>query len=663
MEPEPLHPDDPSRLGDYRLIGRLGEGGMGAVFLGVTPGGRKVAVKTMRRELAEDLEFRYRFAREEEAAYGVGGFYTAQVVDAEPDDPLPWIAFAYIPGPSLTEVVRTRGPLGAEEVFRVGAALAEALIAIHSQELIHRDLKPSNVIMADDGPRIIDFGVARPAAASSITATGIAIGSIPYMSPEHLSGKVIPQSDIFSLGGVLTYASTGHGPFDAATNSQIEIRILNHPPDLGPLSGDLRKIISACLEKKPADRPSLRDLLTQFSDPGAAAGPGYQPTVTIPGKRGLSPIAPPLTAHGTQVTNIAFSPDGRLLATADRDLTVALWDTATWTLVGPPVSVAARRAKYDSPVDIAFSPDSRLLVSIIYHAADGNFGGNLAHVWNAADMSPADMSPAQAPDELSRSGLQISPDGRHIVSMSYYDDRLPRVWDITGTFSEPRALEVTGQGDSSYRNPRVAFSPDGRFVADHGSRDVRLWDLATGALIPVPPVANESWAIRELAISPRGGLLALSCQEPAVDYKSLEQPSIRLLDVAAGESAKARIVHEGALSYGLPLFSPDGRMQACLAGGRVGEVNVAWIWDPVTGRPVDIITHVWGRLAFSPDSRFLATGAGSFFAIRDTVARRTIRAPKETGNDGFQALAFSADSRLLASSEDAIVRIWRLPDA
>jgi WD40 repeat protein len=472
------------------------------------------------------------------------------------------------------------------------------------------------------------------------------------MSPEHLSGKVVPQSDIFSLGGVLTYASTGHGPFDAATNNQIEMRILNHPPDLGQLTGEPREIISTCLEKNPANRPTLRDLLTRFSGLGSSGDPVYQPTVTIPGKHGLSLLAPPLAAHDTTVTRIAFSPDGRRLATADRNMTVALWDTATWTLVGPPVPISPREANYNSQGEISFTPDSQLLTSITYHGVDGDSKGwHQVNVWNAADLSLA-----HTPYELLGTDPRISPDGRHIVRTSNYEDPLPRIWDITGTFSGPRALEATGQGDSSYRDHRVAFSPDGRFAADHGD-DVRLWDLTTGALMPASSAASEFCPISDIAISPRGGLLALS---------SRVQPSIRIIEVAAGESAKARIVHEGAANYDDPVFSPDGCMLACLVGGRGGEIDVVWIWDPATGRPVDIITFVSAirtRLLFSPDSRFLAAGIDSVFAIRDTVARRTIRTPKETGDPGFQAIAFSANSSLLASSERSHVRIWRLPDA
>jgi serine/threonine protein kinase len=660
MEPEPLHSGDPRRMGDYRLIGRLGEGGMGTVFLGLTPGGRKVAVKVMKRELAEDPESRYRFAREAEAAHGVGGFYTAQVIAAEPDDTLPWIASAYIPGPSLAEVIAASGPLGAKEVFELGAALAESLIAIHSQQLIHRDLKPSNIIMAGGGPRIIDFGIVRPTAASSLTATGIAIGSVPYMSPEHLSGKVVPESDVFSLGGVLAYASTGHGPFDAATNGQIQSRILTQPPDLDPLTGNMRKILTACLEKKPADRPTLRGLLAQFGSPGTAAGPGYEPTVTIPGKRGLSPAAPPLAAHGTEVTHIAFSPDGRLLATADRDLAVALWDADTWAPIAPPTSLVPPWATYNSQVDLGFSPDGRVLVNIAYYSSDEpSSGRHLAHALNTVDLGSA-----QEPSELPGSWVLLSPDGRYFFGSAGLTDSEIRAWDTARMPWRPRVLEGGGHAET-YRF-RPEFSPDGRFAGDYGHRDVRLWELATGAQAPVPSLASEPWTIEDLAIDPRGRLIALRCRVAAADYKSYHQDSIRVLDVTAGEPATARIVHDGALNYSAPVFSPDGCLLASLVGGGAGEIDVVWIWDPASGRAVDVVTRVssWStRLTFSPDSRFLAVGDGGPIAIRDIVAKRTIRVPEETDDRDFRAIAFSPDSRLLASSQDTVVQVWRLPDA
>jgi Flp pilus assembly protein TadD len=274
-----LQTGDPGQVGAFRLLGRLGEGGMGRVFLGESPGGRKVAIKVVHPHYANDPGFRSRFAREVASARQVGGFHTAAVVGADADADPPWMATAYIPGPSLAEAVIERGPLDVPEVRQLGAALAEGLAAIHECGLIHRDLKPGNVILAEDGPRIIDFGIAKGADATALTGSSAVIGTLRYMSPEQLNGEELtPQSDVFALGIVLAYAATGHDPFHAPAIPGIIARILSGPPDLDPLSGELRGIIVDCLAKDPSSRPSPGDLLARFSrpaphDPAVAAAP------------------------------------------------------------------------------------------------------------------------------------------------------------------------------------------------------------------------------------------------------------------------------------------------------------------------------------------------------------------------------------------------------
>jgi serine/threonine protein kinase len=264
---DPLRVGDPGQVGVYRLVSRLGDGGMGQVFLGVSPGGRPVAVKVIRPEYSADTEFRQRFAREVDAARRVGGFHTAPVVDADPYDDPPWMVTAYIAGPSLQAVVIDRGPLAPADVSRLGAALTEGLAAIHRSGLIHRDLKPPNIIMADDGPRIIDFGIAQAAGATSLTTPGTMIGTFSFMSPEQVrADSVTPESDVFSLGCVLAYAATGHAPFEASNGAAIIYRVLNAEPNLGDLPvGVLRDTLTACLAKEPERRPLLTDLLARFA--------------------------------------------------------------------------------------------------------------------------------------------------------------------------------------------------------------------------------------------------------------------------------------------------------------------------------------------------------------------------------------------------------------
>jgi serine/threonine protein kinase len=291
-----LEPGDPAQIGPFRLLGRLGEGGMGRVFLGASPGGRKVAVKIVHPHYAEDPEFRRRFSREVAAARQVGGFHAALVVDADPDANPPWMATAYIQGPSLAEAIAERGPVDEAGLRELGASLAEGLAAIHACGIIHRDLKPGNVILADDGPRIIDFGIAKGTDATALTGSSAVIGSLPYMSPEQLNGQELTaQSDVFALGAILLYAATGHDPFAALTMPAVINHILNDPPDLGPLTGDLRVIIGDCLGKEPGGRPSADDLLARFRDleprrasiviaapgePARAAAPEPTPTPT-----------------------------------------------------------------------------------------------------------------------------------------------------------------------------------------------------------------------------------------------------------------------------------------------------------------------------------------------------------------------------------------------
>lgn len=290
---EPLREQDPRQAGAYRLTARLGTGGMGEVFLGETPGRERVAVKFLKNEHAHDPQFRRRFAREVASARMVSGAHTAPVVDADPDGDPPWLATAYIPGPSLADAVGRDGPMPGESVRRLGADLAEGLSAIHARGLIHRDLKPANIILAGDGPRIIDFGVARTLAETSLTATGMVIGTIGYMSPEQVGGaRVDARSDVFALGGILAYAATGRGPFDAPSMAAVAARIVGGPPDLDGLDGPLRETIEACLAKDLASRPSPDGLAAALQSgqsptllfaPGTE--PGFPPRRRLPGAR------------------------------------------------------------------------------------------------------------------------------------------------------------------------------------------------------------------------------------------------------------------------------------------------------------------------------------------------------------------------------------------
>jgi serine/threonine protein kinase len=268
-----LQPGDPQKVGPYWLLGRLGSGGMGRVFLGRSPGGRLVAVKVVRSELAGQAEFRSRFAREVAAARTVSGLFTAPVVDADLDAPVPWLATAYVPGLSLADAITRNGPLPATSVLALAAGLAEGLGAIHAAGIVHRDLKPSNVLLADDGPRIIDFGISQAGEATMLTGTGLVVGSPGFMSPEQAQGhRVGPPSDVFSLGAVLTFAATGKGPFGTGSGAALLYRIVSTVPDTGGLPAELRPLVERCLAKDPEQRPGAGQLLAELNTARPAAG-------------------------------------------------------------------------------------------------------------------------------------------------------------------------------------------------------------------------------------------------------------------------------------------------------------------------------------------------------------------------------------------------------
>jgi tRNA A-37 threonylcarbamoyl transferase component Bud32 len=269
---EPLAEYDPRQVGGFRLQARLGAGGMGRVYLGYSPGGRPVAVKVVHPDVARDPEFVQRFRREVAAARAVSDAYTAAVVDAGPDDSPPWLATTYVPGPPLSDLIAQTGPLPEGAVWRLAGGLAEALQAIHSHGLVHRDLKPGNILIAADGPRVIDFGISRTTDGTVLTATRMTIGTPAYMSPEQAEGNAVgPASDVFSLGSVLAFAATGAAPFGGGGEMfAIAYRVVNGEPDLTRVPAPLRPLIGACLAKNPADRPALSELMHAVAASSAA---------------------------------------------------------------------------------------------------------------------------------------------------------------------------------------------------------------------------------------------------------------------------------------------------------------------------------------------------------------------------------------------------------
>ncbi|MET9245439.1 protein kinase [Nonomuraea sp. NPDC003709] len=263
---KPLEAGDPKTVGGYRLLARLGAGGMGRVYLGRSKGGRPVAVKVIHPYLAEDAQFRRRFEAEVAAVRRVGGIHTVQVVDARADADPPWLVTEYIAGPSLHEAVGEHGALSDAAVAGLGAGLAEGLMAIHERGVVHRDLKPGNVLLAQDGPRIIDFGIARALDATSQTTRTSVVGTPGFMSPEQLRGREVgPASDVFCLAAVLAFAATGRRPFGEGPIEALGYRVIHEEPDLTGVPEPLLPLIASGLEKDPEDRPGLDAFLERCS--------------------------------------------------------------------------------------------------------------------------------------------------------------------------------------------------------------------------------------------------------------------------------------------------------------------------------------------------------------------------------------------------------------
>ena len=354
---QPLRRWDPERIGPYAIIGKLGAGAMGQVFLARSVAGRLVAVKTIRVELAEEPGFRARFAREVAAARQVSGVFTASVIEADAEADLPWVATAYVPAPSLSTLVRQCGPLPVPAVRWLAAGCAEALQSIHGAGLLHRDVKPSNVLVAPDGPRVIDFGVARATERMELTAARGAVGTPAYMAPEQArdATRASPASDVFSLGATLVFAATGHSPYQGETVMDTLVRLATEPPDLTGVPEDLTNLVAACLERVPRDRPTNAAILaglSPFSIP-ASADHAYLPDSALALIADYQHDAHGLGQHSLRQNSLSQSSPGRNSSSqsqhrghrpADADdssSAVSDEDSASWATDGSGVRVPA----------------------------------------------------------------------------------------------------------------------------------------------------------------------------------------------------------------------------------------------------------------------------------------------------------------------------------
>ncbi|MFF0415168.1 serine/threonine-protein kinase [Kitasatospora sp. NPDC004745] len=422
--------NDPREIGGYLLEGRLGAGGMGVVYRARSVSGRQVAVKVIRPELAADAEFRARFRQEVTAARKVSGAFTAPVLDADPDAPAPWLVTLFVPGPSLGERVSAEGPMSPPEVRRLAAGLAEALREIHRVGLVHRDLKPGNVLLAEDGPRVIDFGIARAADQTQLTSTGVAVGTPPFMAPEQFrSGAATAATDVFALGSVLAFAATGRGPFGADSSHAVGFRVVYEEPDLAGAAAELRPLILACLAKDPEQRPTVDGLLALV-----AAG-ARERTVQLR----TGPVAPaPASAS-------ALAPAPPLPPPAPPT------PTAQATVVPGPVVPGGAAHPSSSPAAVVVAPrpgrrkalliGSALAAVVVatagtlgvlawqaQRADDGRNGAAATGGATSGDVKTGDVKPSSASPGAGAGGLACGPAGKAAIGSDGMEGALVQQW-------------------------------------------------------------------------------------------------------------------------------------------------------------------------------------------------------------------------------------------
>ncbi|MEU6374328.1 endo alpha-1,4 polygalactosaminidase [Streptomyces sp. NPDC046909] len=415
-----LSPDDPESIGGYTLVGRLGSGGMGVVYLGLSESGRQVAVKVVHAQYAQDQEFRTRFRQEVAAVRRVSGAFTAPVVDADPDAVPPWMATLYVPGRTLSDIVVKDGPLRGRELRTLALGLVEALRDIHRVGVVHRDLKPSNVLMADDGPRVIDFGISHAVDNEALTVTGRLIGTPPFMSPEQFASPrdVTPASDVFSLGSLLVYAASGNRPFDGSSPYLTGYQVMYEAPDLEGVEEPLRSIAARCLDKDPGARPELAELQGLLRGlPGAvvsAASAGSAVSAVVPGSvvvpgPDVSDSAVPGPAVGPREADTAESPSRIAPRRGRRGRAVLVGVAAAVAVAG--LSVAAMNGGSEDD-DGSPSPTAPVTASA------------------STSTAAVTLPPKHVPWDYQIGGAYSLPTGVRVVSRSYEDAAAPGVYNI-----------------------------------------------------------------------------------------------------------------------------------------------------------------------------------------------------------------------------------------
>lgn len=671
-------------VGPYRVLAELGRGGMGRVLLGSGPDGRLVAVKLVHHQFAHDEGFRARFRREVEASRAVSGAYTAAIVDADPDAPTPWLASVFVPGPSLHDALTEVGPLPEAAVLRLVAGLATALTHIHRAGLVHRDLKPANVLLTDDGPRVIDFGIVRAISDGrhdELTQTGWLVGSPAFMSPEQADGATVTAAgDLFSLGSVVVAAATGASPFTGAATLHTLNNVVRLDPDLADVPESIRRIVKPCLAKDPAARPTAEELLASVGQLAPSARPwpdsvhqlitrrqaeiaeflepGQDATVLLTER----PPTSTLVAEPTPLrpTLLAKSPSARRwpLIAAAAVVVVVLIGALVWATLPeteqkaapptpssttPSTTTSAEAPPFEqlaeivgeSPVDgLAFSPDGTVLTT--------RYADQTLQSWHVADQTQVGQIISTFTGSTAGAPV-IGADGNTLIAMRLDDGQaVVEQWDLNSGRSSGAPFATAMPEDIS---DGPLLSPDGRLLAvtpqDFENPKTHVWDIASGTQIGVV-----------------NGYVAGFSQDSGtvVTWESIDRLChVSLWDVATRQSAGAPIVlpsYEFADGFHLS----DDKTELV----TVSDVGVVRWWDTTshnqTRQPVSFDVGDFDSFTFSPDGAHFVSSPGD-------VRVWEVDTGKPVGGlvHGVAAVAFAPDGTMATGGEDGVARLWRLP--